>query len=337
MIFAITGANGFLGVHIIHHLLAKGHTVRAILRPDASLAEFEKVKKYYNLSPSAYKQVTWNACELYDVKGLEEIFTEVDYVMHLAGSISYLSRDLSKLMVINQEYTANVVNVAKDAKVKKLLYCSSIAAITKNMSGQLITEDIPWDDKIAHSNYGYTKYLGECELWRAQEEGLPTVAINPGIILGTGDWTKGSNKLFDNAKKGFPFYSNGVTGWVGVQDVARVAERLCLSACTGQRYIVVSENKSFKEIADIMAFQLATRKPYLEIRGWRYQLAYGLVSLKELLGLGGMLSKETVRASIAVNSFDNSKIKNALDIEFEEMKVVITRAIRSQTTSPYSH
>lgn len=334
MIFAITGANGFLGVHIIHHLLAKGHTVQAIRRPNASLVEFEKVKTYYNLSTAAYKNVTWNACELYDVVGLEEIFTEVDYVMHLAGSISYLHRDLQKLIAVNKEYTANVVNIAKDTKVKKLLYCSSIAAITKNTSGQLITEDAPWDEKVAHSTYGYTKYLGECELWRAQEEGLQTVAINPGIILGAGDWSKGSNKLFGNAKKGFPFYSNGVTGWVGVQDVARVAEQLCLSSCNGQRYIIVSENKSFKEIADIMSTHLGTKKPYISINGWRYLLAYGLVAFKEFLGLGGMLSKETVRASIAVAFFDNSKVKNTLDIEFEEMNVVITRAIHHQYTSP---
>jgi dihydroflavonol-4-reductase len=325
--FAITGANGFLGVHIIHHLLKQGHRVCAIIRPGASLAEFELVKDHYSLQTAIYQNLTWETCELYDVAGLEEYFQGKDYVMHLAGVISYLKKDADKLVEINQQYTANVVNVAKDAGIKKLLYCSSIAAISKNTKGEPLTESRAWDDEIVHSNYGYTKYLGECELWRAKEEGLATVAINPGIILGKGDWTKGSNKLFGNAKNGFHFYSRGITGWVGVQDVARIAEKLCLSDINGERYIVVSENKSFKEIADTMTAAMGTKKPRIEIKGLLYKVAYTIVAVKEFLGLGGMLSKETVRASIAVNHFDNTKVKKALDYTFEEMGVVISNSI----------
>ncbi len=327
MTFAITGANGFLGVHIIHHLLKQGHVVCAIIRPGASLAEFELVREYYQLDNDLYANLSWEECHLYDVGGLEDLFADKDYVMHLAGVISYLQRDLPMLMEVNQQYTANVVNVAKDAKVKKLLYCSSIAAISKNTKGEPITEDTEWDDEIAHSNYGYTKYLGECELWRGKEEGLVTVAINPGIILGYGDWTKGSNKLFGNAQNAFPFYSRGITGWVGVQDVARIAEQLCLSDISGERFIVVSENKSYKQVADTMCTALATKKPRIEIKGLLYRFAYGIIALKETLGLGGMLSKETVRASVAVNHFDNTKVIEALGIEFEQMDKVIKRAV----------
>jgi nucleoside-diphosphate-sugar epimerase len=321
--FAITGANGFLGVHIIHHLLNSGHSVKAVIRPNASLDEFELIKKRYALLEEIYSNLSWHVCELFDVVGLEQAFYGVDYVVHLAGKISYLKKDLPSLLQINQEYTSNVVNVALSLKVKKLLYCSSIAAISKNSKNEAITEDTEWDDEIAHSNYGFTKHLGECELWRGREEGLATVAINPGIILGYGDWTKGSNKLFGNAQKGFPFYSNGITGWVGVRDVARIVERLCLSDISGERFIIVSENKSFKDIADTMTDALGTKKPSIEIKGLLYKVAYGIVLVKEFLGLGGMLSRETVRASVSVNRFDNSKVKEALDYDFESIKEVI--------------
>jgi len=325
--FAITGANGFLGVHIIHHLLYSGHSVKAIIRPNASLEEFEIVKKRYAFSKDIYSNLSWHTCELFDVVGLEQAFYGADYIVHLAGKISYLKKDLSSLLKINQEYTANVVNVALSLKVKKLLFCSSIAAISKNAKNEPITEDTEWDDEIAHSNYGFTKYLGECEVWRGREEGLATVAMNPGIILGYGDSKKGSNKLFDNAKRSFPFYSRGITGWVGVRDVARIAERLCLSDISGERFIVVSENKSFKDIADTMADALGTKKPSIEIKGLLYTIAYGIVAFKEFLGLGGMLSKETVRASISVNHFDNSKVREALEFEFEDMDEVIKKAV----------
>jgi len=325
--FAITGANGFLGVHIIHHLLKSGHSVRAIIRPKGSLDEFELVKKQYSLTKDMYSNLSWHTSELFDIVGLELAFNGTDYVVHLAGKISYLSKDLSSLILINQEYTANVVNAALSQKVKKLLYCSSIAAISKNSKNESISEDTEWDDEIPHSNYGYTKYLGELELLRGIEEGLPSVTINPGIIVGYGDWTKGSNKLFGNAQKSFPFYSQGITGWVGVRDVARIAELLCLSDISGERFIVVSENKSFKEIADTMTDALGTKKPSIEVKGLLYTIAYGIVAFKEFFGLGGMLSKETVKASVSVNRFDNEKIKGALSFEFEDMDEVIQDSV----------
>jgi nucleoside-diphosphate-sugar epimerase len=325
--FAITGANGFLGVHIIHHLLKQRHTVRAITRLGSSLAEFDKVKEFYKLAPESYAMLTWHECVLYDTEGLEEVFSGVDYIMHLAGVISYLGKDFNRLLEVNQQYTANVVNVAKDVGVKKLLYCSSIAAIAKSGTEEAIRENAEWDDELPHSNYGYSKHLGELELWRGMEEGLASVAINPGIILGYGDWTKGSNKLFGNAQNGFPFYSNGITGWVGVEDVACVAIKLCISDIVGERYIIVSENKSFKEVADSMTTALDTKKPSIEIKGLLYQIAYYFVACKEFIGLGGMLSKETVKASIAVNYFDNTKVKTALDFEFENIDAVIRKSV----------
>ncbi len=326
MIFAVTGANGFLGVHIIHHLLSKGHIVKAIVRPGASLEEFKDVSKFYNRSQKELINLEWHHCELYDILGLQVIFEDADYVVHLAGMISYLQKDLDTMMKVNQDYTANVVNVALDAGVSKMLYCSSIAAITKNDKGDHLTEDVEWNNEVAHSNYGYTKHLGEYELWRGKEEGLDTIAINPGIILGFGDWNKGSNRLFKNAKTSFPFYSEGITGWVGVEDVATVVELLCLSDISGKRFILVSENKSFKEIADAMSDALGTKRSRIEIKGLLYMLTYAIVSIKEVLGLGGMLSKETVRSSVAVNYFENARIKAVLNFEFEDMKSVIQNA-----------
>ena len=258
--------------------------------------------------------------------GLKAVIEGSDHVMHLAGMISYLQKDYMPMLEVNQSYTANIVNACLSTSVKKLLYCSSIAAITKNSNGELITEDVVWNNEVQHSNYGYTKHLGEYELWRAQEEGLDAVAINPGIILGYGDWNKGSNTLFKNAAKSFPFFSEGITGWVGVQDVAQIAEKLCISDISRERFILVSENLSFKEVADTMCDKLGSRKPWIEIKGILFQIAYGIVWVKELFGIRGMLSKETVCSSVAVNYFSNRKIKEKLNYDFESIKTVISKA-----------
>jgi nucleoside-diphosphate-sugar epimerase len=331
--FAVTGANGFLGVHIIHHLLQLNHKVVAICRPNASLSEFELIKKAYSYKNIDYSLLQWNECELYDTDGLMEVFCNVDFVMHVAGTISYHKRDFEKLVRVNKDYTANVVNVALHCKVKKLLYCSSIAAISKTSDSSLITEDKEWDDKIPHSNYGLSKYLGECEVWRGAEEGLPVVVINPGIILGYGDFSKGSNKLFSNAQSSFRFYSQGITGWVGVNDVADIAIKLCLSDVVKERFILTSENVSYRQVANMMCAAFGSRRPTIEVNGLLYQFVYRLMALKEGLGIGGMLSKETVQASIAQNYFDNSKIKKALNVEFESMENVVKQAIKKAQAS----
>lgn len=331
MTFAITGANGFLGVHIIHHLLQQGHNVVAIRRPGGSLDEFELVKSYYGIDEKLYRQLAWEECELFDIEGLNEIFSYSDYVMHLAGMISYLQRDYDKMLLVNQKYTSNVVNACLASNIKKLVYCSSIAAITKNKDGKMVTEDVEWNNEVSHSNYGYTKHLGEYEIWRGKEEGLEIVVINPGIILGYGDWSKGSNKLFGNAESSFPFYSEGITGWVGVKDVAIVAELLCLSNISGQRYIVVSENLSYKTVADLMAKALHSKKPRIAVKGFLYRIVYAIIALKEFVGFRGMLSKETVRSSIAVNYFDNSKLCKALNFEFQSIKGVVSESIKRKS------
>jgi nucleoside-diphosphate-sugar epimerase len=336
MIFAVTGSNGFLGVHIIHHLLKMGHEVRAIHRSKSVFDEFELLKSYHALPSSIYDQLVWCECELYDVTSLYEIFQNCDYVIHLAGLISYSKRDREKMIRVNQGYTANVVNAAIDSKIKKLLYCSSIAALTKNDKNEIIHEDKPWSSEQPHSFYGFTKYQGECEIRRGKEEGLSVVMVNPGIILGYGDWKKGSNQLFKNAFKDFSFYSRGVTGFVGVEDVAKIIEKLCLSNANGERFILVSENKTFESMAKMMADKFKKRKPFIEVKGLIYQTIYFIISLMEFFGINGMLTRETVKASISKNQFSNQKVKDFLNFEFESMDSCIESACAGYKKSPSS-
>lgn len=333
MIFAVTGANGFLGVHIIHHLLIQGHEVKAICRSTSSFSEFDRIRINYDLDEKIYQKLQWKVCDLYDMVGLEEVFSSSDYVVHAAGVISYHKADKQKLIRINQQYTANVVNAALAVGVKKLLYCSSIAAISKNNNNDLVTEDSVWSSEFPHSYYGLSKHLGEFELWRAKEEGLDVVVVNPGIILGFGDWHKGSNQLFKNAYRQFIFYSSGVTGFVGVEDVAIMIEKLCLSSINGERFILVSENMSFKEVAQMMAEEFERRSPFIEVKGILYRLIYGLVSLKELMGVKGMLSRETVRSSVSKNQFSNTKVTQALDIKFSPISHVIKKSCKQYKKS----
>ena len=97
------------------------------------------------------------------------------------------------------------------------------------------------------SNYSLSKYYSEQEVWRASQEGIDVVIINPSVILGPGDWTKGSSQIFQKLYKGLKFYTTGSTGYVDVVDVASCAILLLQSDIKNERFIVNGANLKFRD------------------------------------------------------------------------------------------
>ncbi len=84
-----------------------------------------------------------------------------------------------------------------------------------------ITEETEWNPEVRHGDYAISKYGAEMEVWRAWQEGLNVVIVNPGIIFGSGYRNSGSGKVFKAVKNGQYFYTKGTCGIVAVEDVAR--------------------------------------------------------------------------------------------------------------------
>lgn len=332
MKFSITGSNGFIGVHLIHHLLKNNHEVCALKRATSNLSEFEIVKEYY--PETNYDNFSWVDCDLNNPVTLDEVLFDSDIVVHLAGNISYLQKDLDALIECNVETTKNVVNSCLRNRTKKFIYCSSIAALSKNEKGNWIDENAQWDPSKTHSNYGYTKYLGECETWRAKEEGLDVIILNPGIVLGYGRKDKGSNSLFKNALTNFPFYSEGVTGFIDVEDVAKVISHFSISPIVNEQYIVISENKSYLEIANEMAMVANKKPPKIAVAGVLFSAIKMFVWIKEFLGFGGLITKETTKAAVDVNYYDNQKLKDALPFNLNPINICIENALKWYKKTP---
>lgn len=326
MKFAITGATGFVGVHLIHHLLKSGNEVFAIKRPSSSLYNFELVKKHYGLKEELFRKLHWVDIELYDTNALHDLFLEVDQVIHAAGFISYNKKEKNELKRVNHEYTESLVDASISAKVKHLIYVSSTGAVAKPKSYD-ITESAEWDDKLDHTYYGKTKYLGELEVQRGRQEGLNISIVNPGVILGYGNWNNGSLKLFKNAYKRFPFFTSGSTGFIGVKDLCRVIVHLSQSKHhQNEQYILISENYQFGDLSKSMANHFKVREPFIEVKGWFYKLTYSFIYVKELIGWSGLLTSESTRASVNKHTFDNTKLKAALPFELQSIDEVIKEA-----------
>lgn len=290
----VTGGTGLLGRKLIEALLEKGERVRAMVHK--SLAE----KQHPNLD-----YVNGN---LLDVVSLEESLEGIHEVYHCAAFVSYAPGMVHKLYKVNVEGTANLVNTCIDAGIRKLIHVSSVSALPGGINGEAIHEQHPWNVPKPGSNYGRSKYLGEMEVWRGMAEGLNAAIVNPSIILGEGDWEKGSASLFKNIFNEFPWYSNGITGFVDVQDVVMAMILLMDSDIANERFIISAENRSFQEVFNCMAEGFGKRaprkkvSPFLASVVWRWEKLRSAFSGKE-----PVVTRETARMAFKQTHYSNEK------------------------------
>jgi dihydroflavonol-4-reductase len=154
---------------------------------------------------------------------------------------------------------------------------------------------------------------------------VDVVIVNPGVILGSGFWSSGSGTMFSQVYKGFPFYSEGITGFVGVKDVIHCMVALMESTCKNERFIVVSENKSFKEVLFSIADAFGKKKPSKCVQPWQASLFWRwewLVS--KITARKIRMSKYTAKTLHSKTYYSSGKIKKLIIKKFESIEEVIT-------------
>lgn len=313
MIF-VTGASGLVGSHLIKSLLAKGKNVVALYRH--TIPSFEGAEK-----------VKWILGDILDVVSLQNAMQGVTQVYHCAAIVSFAPKDQQKMLIANQAGTANVVNVCLDYQIQKLVYVSSVAALGRIRIGAPIDETMNWTAETSNSEYGKTKYLAEMEVWRGMAEGLNVAIVNPVIILGAGDWTKGSSAIFKSAYEAFPWYTTGVSGFVDVMDVVDIMQLLMDSHINGERYIVSAENIPYQHIFSLIAASFTKRPPYRLVTPLLSAIVWRLEAIKGwITGKPPLLTKETAATAQAIVHFDNSKLlKTFPDFKYRSLPESIHR------------
>jgi len=197
-----------VGSHLLYHLTLKNDEIRATYRTKSSLEKVKKVFSYYTSDTSLFDKIEWCKADITKVPDMILAFKSVNQVYHCAAFISFNPKDYIEMRKVNIHGTAIVVNLCIDAKVDKLCYVSSIAAVGDAKIGQeFIDETCEWNKELDNSGYSITKFGGEMEVWRASQEGVDVVIVNPGVILGSGFWDAGSGKLFSQVYHGFNYYT----------------------------------------------------------------------------------------------------------------------------------
>ncbi len=311
----VTGATGILGRVIVLELLKRGFEVRAAKRPTSDLQEVARSWMFYDdNSASLFKKVEWVDVDFAYLFSIQKALENVTEVYHCAGTVSFHPSFRKEMFRTNIEGTVNLLNACENSLVKKFCHVSSTSVLDGvNESGE-IDEDSSYNPKVNHSNYAISKHVSEMEVWRASAEGLDTVIINPGVIIGTGNWEKSSGLLFENLSKSYTF--SGGTAYVDVRDVANVAIELMTKEIFNDRFILVSENKTFKEMGTLVRKQLGQAKPKL-ISPFLLNIAsvfsFLLGWLFPILKMANKVNTQTVSTFTPVS---NKKIRESLDYKF---------------------
>lgn len=313
----VTGGTGLVGAHLLLHLVENGDNVRAIYRNAETI---EKTKSLFSLYKKElhFEKINWIQADITDIPSMETAFENVKYVYHCAALISFDPKDENLIRKTNIEGTANIVNFCIVNAVKKLCFISSISALGDLKENEkIITEKTEWNPEKYHSDYAISKYGAEMEVWRGQQEGLNTIIVNPGVIIGPRFWEQGSGVLFKKVANGLSFYTKGVTGFIAAPDVVRIAIKLMENEFSNERYILIAENIVFQDLLNSISEALNVKKPSILASPLLMTILYKVDwFISNVFGKKRKLDRITAKASYSKNWYSNEKIISALDTTF---------------------
>lgn len=312
---AVTGGTGFIGSYLLRILLSQGCTnIKAIKRKSSS---------FDLLGDDAHK-VHWVEGDLLDTEVVWDFTTDVDILFHCAATVSFNPSKKEQLYRVNVGGTAELCNAALENGVKKLVHCSSISALGKELKGKPITEKTEWKEFPGISDYALSKHHSELEVWRASAEGLNVTIINPSLVMGGGFWNSGTAALFTQVNRKLPFYPSGVIGFVDVRDVAEMLILCADHQFNEKRFISSASNISYREMLKLIASHLEKPAPSHRIN--KLMITTLPPILKFLRSLGAKvppLSKPMLIASAQETLYDASAFIKATGFSYRPIEETV--------------
>ncbi len=314
----VSGATGFVGSHLLAELLRSGIKVRATRRSISNTDHVYKILEHYSVASEKYSSlIEWIDADLLDPVDIENAMAGIDLVYHAAAIVSFDHRNRREVIRNNVEVTRNIVNACLEHNVKKLCFVSSTAALGSASLNEEVSEDSPWVDSRSQSAYSTSKRQSEMEVWRGVAEGLNVIIVNPSIILGAGDWTRSSPRLIKAVWEGLNYYTEGVTGYVDIRDVVKAMIWLAQSDISGERFILSSENLSYKEVLTMISKAMNKPPPGRLAAPLLIGLAWRLDWLRsKFSGKGRTITREAVTAGMQKRYFSGKKISDTMGIQF---------------------
>lgn len=324
MTILVTGGTGLVGGHLLWHLLQRHDTVIALKRNSSDLAVLKRIFCFYTDRPDDFLQrIEWRTADITDSIALNENVDEIDIVYHCAAVVS-LGKGSSALMDTNVAGTRNMVELALSRNVKKFCFVSSIAACGFASDKTFIDEQTPWAANEHKTMYALSKYNAEQEVWKGIQKGLNAVIVNPGVILGASGSSNGSSLIFSQVRKGLIFYTLGGSGYVDVRDVVRAMMQLVDSDISAERFVLIGDNLSNKEIITMIADSFGKRRPFINVSK-NLLLVVGIIveGVGKVFRINPMIDRSFARSATNRSYYSSQKIINSLNFKFTPLNECI--------------
>jgi nucleoside-diphosphate-sugar epimerase len=229
----LTGASGFLGIHVLQRLLDEGHRVRAFVRTPTKVREHLSL---LGVDPD-HPALELASGDMTDPAAAKEAAAGCERAIHAAATFSYRRRDADRMLRENKVGTTTVLDAAIAAGCTGIVHVSSIAALLR--PGATLNHQSPLG--VTLGPYTQSKVESERVARERQDAGAPVTIVNPGAILGPHDPYLGeSNEVVRDILRGrLPTWPRGATQWVDVRDTAEVV--VAALGRPGRRYLVPGE------------------------------------------------------------------------------------------------
>ena len=322
----VTGAYGFVGAHTARYFLQCGYAVRIIVRSQSKPDGFNSIADLYQNQQDNRLSVC--TIDINNSDELTEAFASTDAVVHCAALVSFDQNSRDLLFETNVEGTASVVNACIAAGVKNLVHISSVAALGRKEGTNNLTEDSEWVESTANTDYAVSKHLAENEVYRGMEEGLNVALICPGVVLGPWKGKGSSGIIYERAKQGRPFYPTGTTGFVGVRDVAVMAETMIQHRVWGKRFIAVAENVAYKTLLDDLAARLNAKKPRIPLNNLIVKPVFYLCKALESIGIKPPFPSQALKSTHSISIYTPQNTALLPGFKFTPLSEVHDESVR---------
>jgi dihydroflavonol-4-reductase len=327
----VTGATGFIASHIVERLLGAGRrvrgTVRSLGRPDVDLLR---------ALPGAADRLELVEADLLEPGSFDAPIAGCAGVMHAASpytlDVADAQRDLVDPAVKGTETV--LAAAARAGSVTRVVLTSSLAAITDEPDGRVLTE-ADWNVKssLTRNPYYYSKVMAERAAWAFVKERQPSfdlIVINPFAVIGP-SLTPGlnvSNQILSGLLTGqFPGVLSMAWGFVDVREVAEAHVRALETPAAHGRYICAGDVLSMREVVDVLdaaGYGKTHKLPTLPLASPVATAIIKLGTYTQPKGTGQYFRTHLGR----VPRYDTTKIKTELGMTFRPARDVILDAMK---------
>jgi len=315
----ITGATGYIGSAVVRELLSKGHDVRCLVRGTSSVKNLDGL------------HLELSCGDIGDIESVRRAVTGCDTVYHLAALYANWLPDPGLMYRVNEEGTRNVMQACGDAGIRKIVYCSSVAALGAH--GQTpADESARFNLNSTKDHYYISKHRAEQVVLHYIRRGLPAVIVNPSNPIGPRDIapTPTGALIISIIKKRIPAYVDGGINLIDVTDCARGIVAAMEKGRVGEKYILGNTNISIKEYFDQIV-KVAGRglSPFIRLPAWlAVYSGYGYQVLARLNGKPPITSASWVRVGSHYSWWNCAKAREELDLGQRPIEQSLEKAVR---------